>query len=93
MPSGVITAMPFCTPLPVPRSIRTTRPFDPVVLPMTCAATRLRCRLFLEDGQRLAALGCIELGPKKLVLHLDAVQVGLQALVLLAHVEQHEVIA
>ena len=53
---------------------------------------RFHAGLFLEHRQGLAALGRIELGAENLVLELDAVEIGLQALVLLAHVHQDEII-
>ncbi len=76
-----------------PRSMNTVLPPVSVVLPMMCAATRLGLRAGLEDGQRLGAVRGGELGAQILVVHLAAVQFRLQALVFLAHVQQHEIIA
>ena len=45
IPSGVTTAIPFCTPLVDPRSTNTTFEFAPVPLPMMRAA--MSC-----DGER-----------------------------------------
>src|SRR5207237_1081324 len=50
-------------------------------------------RVCLKNGESAGAVGGFDLGAKKLVLHADAIQVMLQALVFFPYVEQHEIIA
>jgi hypothetical protein len=69
-------------PLPVPRS----RVSD------DARRHGFHAGLFLEHGEGLTALGRIELGAENLIFELNAVQIGLEALVLLAYIQQHEVI-
>src|ERR1019366_3614769 len=84
--------MPFSTPAPEPRSRKTTFELAPAPAAIT-GRDGPRLRALLERYQGFGAIGGRDLALEELVFHFQAVELGLQAAVILARIVHQNIVA